>query len=503
MGSPGATQLKKTFMEFKSLRYETCVSDMEIKHFIAGQWHDSVEGFRLNNVNPATGETIGTLPNATVLDVDKAVAAAKEAFKVWSKTSVQARANYLRAIAKAIENRFDTFALAETQDTGKPLWLSKKLDIPRAIANFEFFANCVEETSSDFLDDQSVDNHTIVRQPIGVAALITPWNLPLYLLTWKIAPALAYGNTVVCKPSELTSTTAHLLTQCMQEAKLPKGVCNIVYGLGSDSGRALVGHSDVTLISFTGGTETGRSIEQDIAGQFKKVSFELGGKNSLIIDEEIDVDAIMDDVIRACFWNQGQICLCAERVLIHHTVYKKFKDVFVKKTKSLAVGDPLDEAHFMGPLISKMHLKKVRACIASRIQAGAKILAGDEPLDQDQGCFMRPTILEGLDPNHALHHEETFGPVVTIEPFDTISQAIELANASPYGLCASVFSNDIETANAAARKLNVGTIWINTWLKRDLRVPFGGMKASGLGREGGMDSIDFFTEKKVICQQAV
>lgn len=475
------------------------MSDIRIKNFINGAWEDPIDHQWLDNVNPTSQVKINLVARSGHQDIDRAVKAGREAFEPWAKMHIKDRADYLRSIADAVQARFEEFALAESQDTGKPLWLSKKLDIPRAIANFRFFADCVEKQASDF-KNTSIEGHLITQEPVGIAALITPWNLPLYLLTWKIAPALAYGNTVVCKPSELTSTTAHLLTECLQEAKLPKGVCNMVYGLGHEAGRALVMHADVSLVSFTGGTQTGRTIQKDISDQFKKVSFELGGKNSLIIDQTVDLDQIIGDVIRACFWNQGQICLCAERLLIHESIYNEFKNKFVEETKNLKVGDPLDETHFMGPLISKEHLKKVQGCIEFRMQAGARLLAGDEALEDRPGNFMRPTILEGLDSKHTLHHEEIFGPVVTLEPYENIKNVISYINASPYGLCASIFSSDTSKGQSIAKELKVGTVWINTWLKRDLRVPFGGMKSSGLGREGGQDSIDFFTEKKVICK---
>ncbi|MCB1196736.1 MAG: aldehyde dehydrogenase [Deltaproteobacteria bacterium] len=471
----------------------------KIKNYINGQFVDPISALWMPNINPANGETISLVPNSNAADVDQAVQAAHEAFPAWSEMAVEKRCEYLLLIADQIEEHFEEFAMLETLDNGKPLWLSKKIDIPRVVENFRFFAKYVPTVKAFSVRKGDKALSQITRMPVGVAALITPWNLPLYLLTWKIAPALACGNTVVCKPSEVTPMTAYFLAQILDPLPLPKGVFNIVFGTGLDVGRPLVSHTDVKLVSFTGGTQTGKQIEKDIAGQCKKTSLELGGKNAIVIAADVDIDQTVDELIKASFLNQGQICLCGERVFIHADIFAIFVEKFVHKTKKIIVGDPLHKTSFMGPLVSQDHWQKVRQCIAQRVKAGAKVLAGDETLQNDKGYYLRPTILSGLDQNHSCHTEEIFGPVVTVEPYQDEDEVVKMINNSPYGLCASIFCKDQDRAQMIARKIRAGTVWINCWLVRDLRVPFGGMKQSGIGREGGQYSVDFYTEYKTIC----
>lgn len=474
-----------------------------IKNFVHGEWNNSSDSTFLPKFDPATGAAIYEQPNSKADDIERAIDSAQNAYKTWSKTSANDRANYLYKIADGIEKRLDAFAKAETTDVGKPLWLSKEVDIPRAIANFRFFAGRIlhhEEMSTD-MDGKAI-NYTL-RQPMGVAALITPWNLPIYLLSWKIAPALAVGNTAVCKPAELTPQTAYLLSQVMNEAELPKGVCNIVFGKGSIAGAVLVEHPSTPLISFTGGTATGATIQKSIAHMFKKVSLELGGKNSVVVCEDADLEKAMPFILRSSFLNQGQICLGCERIFVHEKIYDKFMQIFKSKTEELKIGDPMEADTYVGPLVSKDHLEKVRECTIAMNKDKGQIISGDQPLKLSDRCkngyFLRPTIIENLPASSKMNQIEIFGPVVAITRFKNDDDAIQNANATPYGLSASIYTENISRAHRLAAQINVGTVWINTWLKRDLRVPFGGAKHSGIGREGGDHSIDFYTEQKTVC----
>lgn len=477
---------------------------MEIKNYIDGKWVSPVEGKSLKNFNPSTGKVYSHLPSSGLLDVVNAIRAAHSAFDKWSTVKVAERARYINAIADRIEARSEEFALAESRDQGKPLSLARSLDVPRAIQNFRFFAGAILHRREMATEMDGEALNYVLRQPVGVAGLITPWNLPLYLLTWKLAPALACGNTVVCKPSELTPVTAHLLTEVLEEVGLPGGVCNMVYGVGSEAGRALVSHPGVPLISFTGGTETGRKIIEDSAPHFKKLSLELGGKNASIVLSDADLKKAVSGTVRSAFLNQGEICLCGSRVLVQESIYKEFLSAFVSEVKGLIVGDPLNEKTFMGPLISKAHLEKVKAKIAQAKSEDGRIETGDqfpEGLSQEfqDGYFLNPTVISDLTYCSPLHQEEIFGPVVTLTSFKYPAEAVKWANTTPYGLSASVWTQDVSKAHKIAAQLKVGTVWINTWLKRDLRMPFGGTKASGIGREGGEYSLDFFTETKTVC----
>lgn len=472
-----------------------------IRNYIDGEFLETSE--TLDNFNPATGEVYSHQPKSGPMEAIKAVVAAKKAFKKWSETSPEDRALWLHKIADKVEERLEEFAKAESTDVGKPEWLAKKMDISRSVHNFRFFATEIihKKERSTTMADGSVNYE--LRQPVGVAALITPWNLPLYLLSWKIAPALATGNTVVCKPSEITPMTAYLLSQVMDEVGLPKGVCNFVYGTGPEVGETLVTHPAVSLVSFTGGTATGSAIASKAASQFKKLSLELGGKNANIIFKDADIDKAVDTSLRSSFLNQGEICLCGSRIFVQEGVFEEFKEKFVAKTKELIVGDPSDEKSFMGPLVSKEHFEKVKSCVELAKKDKGVLLAGDEELNLPEhlkdGYFMRPTIIDELSDCSDLQQKEIFGPVVTISSFKYPKDAVKWANTTPYGLSASIWTSDLKRAHKVAAQLDAGTVWVNTWLKRDLRMPFGGVKESGLGREGGEDSIKFFTESKTVC----
>lgn len=474
-----------------------------LENFIGGNFIGPLSGKFIDNSNPATGETIGQIPDSNEKDIEIAVQAAEKAFLLWSITPVEKRFHILNKIAVLITEHIDELASAETNDNGKPLWLSKQVDIPRAAANFQFFATGIMHFSSEShsMEDKAI-NYTL-RQPIGVVGCISPWNLPLYLFTWKIAPALAAGNCVIAKPSEITPVTAFLLGKICKEAGLPDGVLNIVHGAGNSCGEAIVKHPSIKAISFTGSTKAGERIAAVAAPVFKKLSLELGGKNPNIIFADCDWEKMLSNTIRSSFSNQGQICLCGSRILIEKTIYEKFKTAFIEKTKQLKVGDPLNENSKQGALVSKIHFDKVMNCIEMAKQEGGKILCGGKVVQMEGRCtngyFIEPTIIEGLGPNCATNMEEIFGPVVTLQTFETTEEAIQLANACDYGLSATIWTQDISKANKVATKLNSGIIWINCWLLRDLRTPFGGMKNSGMGREGGWEALKFFTEAKNIC----
>lgn len=434
-----------------------------------------------------------------------AVQAAQKVFSSWSTTAVEERFKILNRIADLIDANLDELAMAETNDNGKPLWLSKKVDIPRASANFRFFATGIMHfaTESHNMEDKAV-NYTL-RQPVGIVGCISPWNLPLYLFTWKIAPALAAGNCVIAKPSEVTPVTAFLLSKICIEAGLPAGVLNIVHGRGTSTGEAIVKHPLIKAISFTGSTKAGERIASIAAPMFKKLSLELGGKNPAIIFADCDWEKMMSTTIQSSFSNQGEICLCGSRILVEESVYEKFKVEFVEKAKALTIGDPLDNESKQGAIVSKVHFDKIMRCIDTAKQEGGKILCGGRAVKPEGRCangyFIEPTVIEGLDASCQTNQEEIFGPVVTLQSFKTETEALQLANATNYGLAATIWTQDISKANRVAAKVESGIIWINCWLLRDLRTPFGGMKNSGVGREGGWEALRFFTEAKNVCIQ--
>lgn len=465
-----------------------------------------MSGKFIDNTDPAIGEIYGHIPDSNEKDVEAAVRAAQKAFPAWSITPVEERFKILNRIAELIDEHLDELALAETIDNGKPLWLSKTVDIPRASANFRFFATGIMHFASEShnMEDKAV-NYTL-RQPIGIVGCISPWNLPLYLFTWKIAPAIAAGNCVLAKPSEVTPVTAFLLSKICKEAGLPAGVLNIIHGTGAGAGEAIVSHPAVKAISFTGSTRAGERIASIAAPRFKKLSLELGGKNPNIIFADCDWNKMLSNTIRSSFANQGEICLCGSRILVEESVYEKFKTDFVDWiNKGLKVGDPLQEESKQGAIVSKAHYEKILRCIETAKQEGGKIVCGGNAVKVEGRCangfFIQPTVIEGLGPNCKTNQEEIFGPVVTLQSFKSEEEALLLANATEYGLSASIWTNDISRANRVAAKVESGIIWVNCWLLRDLRTPFGGMKNSGVGKEGGWEALKFFTESKNICIQ--
>ena len=474
-----------------------------LENLIGGNLIGPLSGNFLDNINPATGEVYGQVPDSNEKDVNAAVQAAKKAFESWSKTTPEQRFQFLNRIADLIDENLEELAVAESNDNGKPVWLSRKIDIPRASSNFRFFATGIMHFASEShsMEDKAV-NYTL-RQPLGIVGCISPWNLPLYLFTWKIAPALAAGNCVIAKPSEITPVTAFLLSRIAIEAGLPPGVLNILHGTGQITGEAIVKHPAIKAISFTGSTRAGERIASIAAPMFKKLSLELGGKNPAIIFADCDWDKMMTETIRSSFSNQGEICLCGSRILVQKEVYEKFRDEFTQRVKKLKVGDPLDESSKQGAIASKMHFDKIMRSIDTAKQEGGKILCGGKSIKLEGRCakgyFIQPTVIEGLNSNCQTNMEEIFGPVVTLQSFSNEEEAITMANCSSYGLAATVWTKDISVANRVAAKLEAGIIWINCWLLRDLRTPFGGMKNSGIGREGGWEALRFFTESKNVC----
>ncbi|MFI5131659.1 MAG: aldehyde dehydrogenase [Chitinophagales bacterium] len=477
----------------------------DIQNFVGGEFRPTLSGNYLDNINPATGELIGKIPDSNERDVAEAVEAAKLAFPQWSVTPVEKRFHILNRIAEIIDEHVTELAFAETIDNGKPLWLSRKVDIPRASANFRFFATGIMHfaTESHNMEDSAV-NYTL-RQPVGIVGCISPWNLPLYLFTWKIAPAIAAGNCVIAKPSEVTPVTGYLLAHICKEAGLPPGVLNIIHGRGNTTGEAIIKHPDIKAISFTGSTRAGERIASLAAPKFKKLSLELGGKNPNIIFADCDWDKMISSSIQSSFSNQGEICLCGSRILIEESIYGKFKKEFVERTKQLKVGDPLDESSKQGAIVSKVHFDKILRCIDTARQEGGKMLCGGTKVQLAGNCangyFIEPTVIEGLGPDSQTNQEEIFGPVVTLQSFKTEEEAVHLANATSYGLAATIWTQDISKANRVAAKTESGIIWINCWLLRDLRTPFGGMKNSGVGKEGGWEALRFFTDAKNVCVQ--
>lgn len=472
----------------------------QLKNYINGELVEPVSKKYLDNYEPATGEVYSLIPDSDEHDVQTAFEAAKNAFEIWSKTSLENRMLILMKVADGIEKRMDEFVASESKDNGKPQKLARAVDIPRAISNFRFYASAIQHFASESHHMPGVGINYTLRQPIGVVGCISPWNLPLYLFTWKIAPALATGNCVVAKPSEITPYTAYLLSQVCIEAGLPNGVLNIVHGLGNKVGQAIVEHQSIKAISFTGGTETGKRIASIAAPMFKKLSLELGGKNPTIIFADCDFEETVKQVVTASFSNQGEICLCGSRIFIEKSLCEKFKQAFVERVKTLKVGDPNDGSSIMGAIVSLQHKQKILSYIKLAQEEGGKVLCGGKELKLDGRCangyFIEPTVIEGLDYNCRTNQEEIFGPVVTLTPFENEKDVLLMANSVKYGLSATIWTNDLKCAHRVAEKVEAGIVWVNSWLVRDLRTPFGGVKASGVGREGGWEAMRFFTEPK-------
>jgi aminomuconate-semialdehyde/2-hydroxymuconate-6-semialdehyde dehydrogenase len=474
-----------------------------ISSFIDGAFTEGRDCEIIPVISPENGAVFMELSEADAPLINRAVEAASKAFPGWSGLSPAERAGWLRKLAAGIEAHSETLIALESKDNGKPLWLARRIDIPRSAANFNFFASAIEQwAESAYHSDSTTLNYTR-RESLGVVACISPWNLPLYLFTWKIAPALAAGNTVVAKPSEITPATAWYLGKIMQEINFPSGVLNIVQGRGGLTGSLITTHPEVKAISFTGGTSTGKIIAANAAANFKKVSLELGGKNPNLIFADADLDAAIASALRSSFTNQGQICLCGSRILVEDSIYEAFKERFVEQVKNLRVGPPAKEGVFMSALVSDGHLQKVQDYVALAEEEGGKILCGGKRLtfqgEFENGYYFEPTIIEGLEMGARCNQEEIFGPVVTIQPFSSEADAVALANDSSYGLAAQVWTGDLSRAHRVASLLKCGIIWINCWMVRDLRTPFGGMRSSGMGREGGEEALRFFTEAKNIC----
>jgi aminomuconate-semialdehyde/2-hydroxymuconate-6-semialdehyde dehydrogenase len=475
---------------------------IHIENYINGQLIKPTLNQYIDNVDPSRGEVYSQIPSSTKEDVELAVNASKKAFKTWSNMPKEMRSNIMLKVADIIEERMDEFAAAESLDNGKPLSLAKAVDIPRAVSNFKFFATAILHYASESHYMEGLGVNYTVRKPIGVVGCISPWNLPLYLFTWKIAPALAAGNCVVAKPSEITPMTAYLLSKACIDAGMPEGVLNIVHGLGQHVGDAITRHKDITAISFTGGTQTGKTIAAIAAPMFKKLSLELGGKNPNIIFADCDFDKALSTTLLSSFANQGQICLCGSRIFIERPIYEKFKKAFIEKVDRTIVSYPTDKKAKLGAVVSKSHMEKVLSYVALAKEEGGTVLTGGTQVKLEgeyaNGFYIRPTVIEGLSYDCRTNQEEIFGPVVTITPFDTEEEVLMMANSTQYGLSATIWTENLTRAHTIADEVHAGIVWINSWLVRDLRTPFGGVKASGVGREGGFEALHFFTEPKNI-----
>jgi len=475
---------------------------LQIENFIGGKFIAPLKKNYLENLNPATGKITSRIPNSTNEDVEMAVEAAQNALPNWSQVSIDKRIIWLRKIADALESRKEHIAALESMDTGKPISLAKRVDAERSVTNFEFFAEHAENLSELNYKMSDATNY-VTRKPVGVVGLITPWNLPLYLLTWKIAPALVMGNTIVAKPSEMTPLTANLLCEILTAIDFPDGVINIVHGLGPSAGQAILEHPNIKAISFTGGTATGKIVAQTAAPMFKKLSLELGGKNATIILDDADLSTAAKGAARAAFTNSGQVCLCGSRILVADNIYDEFVNLLISEVETMTIGNPSDENTDIGSVISSEHMEKVLSYIELAKQEGGIISTGGSkvtlPSPNADGAFLQPTLIEGLAIDSRCATEEIFGPVASIHRFIDDDEAIEMANITQYGLAGSVWTSNPARGKSVAERIDSGILWVNTWLHRDLRTPFGGVKNSGVGREGGDWSLNFFSELSNIC----
>lgn len=478
---------------------------MEVLNLIQGKLISAKSGEWLDLTNPSTGKVYGRLPRSGSEDVNLAVESANKAFKSWSDTPSNDRAACLNRLADLVAKNAELLSCTESTDNGKPISLATSVDIPRAESNLRFYASAIQHFASESHSMEGVAINYTLRKPLGVVACISPWNLPLYLFTWKVAPALAAGNCVIAKPSEITPVTAYLLSTWVKEAGFPDGVFNIIHGLGTEVGDALVRHPKIAAVSFTGGTETGAHIASVTAPRFKKLSLELGGKNAAIIFDDCDLEDALATTMRSSFANQGQICLCGSRILVEKSLYPKFRDMLVEKAKKMKVGDPQNPTTKMGAVVSKNHRDKILSYIDLARSEGGKILCGGNATTPEnephlsEGYYIQPTIIEGLNFDCRVNQEEIFGPVVTIQPFESDEEAVYFANSTEYGLAATVWTKDLKRAHNMAAALETGIVWVNCWLLRDLRTQFGGVKNSGVGREGGFEALQFFTEPQNVC----
>lgn len=476
---------------------------IRILNYINGTLSEPCSNKWLDNYNPATGAVFSKVPDSDEEDVAEAIQAAEKAFPQWAALGAEKRSEYLFAIAALIREHLEALAVDEVTDNGKTITQAREVDIPRAASNFEFFAKAITDPRVETYKTSDTINNEVQRQPLGVVAAISPWNLPLYLFTWKIAPALAAGNTVVAKPSEVTPLTAFRLAEICIQAKLPPGVLNIIHGSGSVTGNALIAHKKIKAITFTGSTAVGRHIASVAAPQLKKVSLELGGKNPATVFADCDFDKTVKELVRASFSNQGEICLCSSRLLVQDTIYERFKTAFVQQASAMNTGNPMLPETRVGAIVSQTHFNKICSYLQLAREEGGTVLCGGAPINAggelENGWFIPPTVIEGLNNNCRTNREEIFGPVVSLIPFTTEAEAIALANDNEYGLSATIWTTDEEKAQRVAAQTDAGVIWINCWLIRDLRTPFGGMKNSGMGREGGEEALRFFTEPKNIC----
>ena len=472
----------------------------KLQNFINGEYCEPTTNQYIDNYEPASGKVYSLIPNSGAEDVENAVKAAEKAFPIWSAMSNEERSAILIKLSEGIEARMDEFVRAESRDNGKPLSLAGHVDIPRAVSNFHFFATAIVHYSSESHNMEGVGVNYTLRKPLGIVGCISPWNLPLYLFSWKIAPALATGNCVIAKPSEVTPYTAYLLGQVAKDAGMPDGVLNILHGEGHTVGDAIVKHKKIKAISFTGGTKTGEYIARTAAPMFKKLSLELGGKNPNIIFADCDWKEMMKTTLLSSFANQGQICLCGSRIYVERSIYNKFKEEFVERVSNMLVAHPDNPKAKMGAVVSKPHMENVLSRIELAKEEGGTVLTGGERVimeaPYENGYYIRPTVIEGLTHDCRTNQEEIFGPVVTITPFDTEEEVLMMANSTEYGLSATLWTSDIKRAHRVANDIDAGIVWINAWLVRDLRTPFGGTKSSGVGREGGLEALRFFTEPK-------